>query len=308
MNRKLPSLRGLRAFEAAARHQSFAKAAGELGVTPAAISQQIRQLEDALGVALFSRTTRSLALTERGRAAVPFLKDGFDSLEAAARELSRDSERNTLTVSVTPSFGSCWLLPRLHRFRQKHPDITVHLDATGDLANFEGDGVDIALRQGRGSYKGLKSELLIADFALVVCNPRLLGGTGALPSPAELAGKTLLHVEWQMEAAAAPTWRRWSEYHEVEGLDTSEGMRFTMEEFAVRAAIAGLGFALVTRAFVSDDLASGQLVRALPQAFDMPTKFHHYVVFPPMTDREAGKVVKFRDWLFEESASFQESE
>lgn len=306
MDRKLPSLKGLRAFEAAARHQSFAKAAGELGVTPAAISQQIRQLEDVLGIALFSRTTRSLALTERARAAVPFLKDGFDGLEAAARELRKDSGKNTVTVSVTSSFGSCWLLPRLESFRRAHPDITVHLDARSGLSDFASDGVDLAIRQGRGSYQGLKSERLISDVALVVCNPALLDGKNVLGSPLEMAGKPLLHVEWQMESAAAPTWLRWIGHHAIDGLDTSPGMRFSMEEFAVRAAIAGMGFALVTKAFVSDDLANGQLARALPRKFDMPTEFHHYVVYPPQPGGQPGKVMKFRDWLFEEVASSSE--
>lgn len=296
----LPALSGLRAFEAAARHLSFTKAAAELNVTPAAISQLIRQLEDQVGNKLFSRTTRSLELTERGRAALPHLRDAFDKLHAGARELRGELGRDMITVSVNPSFGSSWLLPRLVDFHAAHPGISVRVDARDELADFQRDDVDIAIRQGRGNYKGLTSELLISDVALLVCSPTLLAGGKALKAPQNLAGKTLLHVDWQIEAEAAPTWERWAGYHGVEGLDLSGGLRFSLEDMAVRAAISGMGVALVTRAYVSDDLAAGRLVRALPSKFDMPSVFHHFVVYPPLTKDKRKKVVLFRDWLFQQ--------
>jgi LysR family glycine cleavage system transcriptional activator len=294
----LPALSSLRAFEAAARHLSFTKAAIELNVTPAAISQLIRQLEDQVGNKLFTRTTRSLDLTERGRAALPHLRDAFDRLHAGARELRGELGRHMITVSVNPSFGSSWLLPRLVEFQAAHPGISVRVDARDELVDFQRDDVDIAIRQGRGEYKGLTSELLIEDLALCVCAPTFLPGGKALNSPKDLAGKTLLHVDWQIEAAAAPTWERWAGHHQVMGLNLSGGLRFSLEDMAVRAAISGMGVAMVTRAYVYDDLAAGRLIRALPRKFDMPTAFHHYVVYPPMTKDKRRKVGMFRDWLF----------
>ncbi len=303
MKRNLPSLTGLRAFEAAARHMSFARAARELNVTPAAISQQIRQLEVGLGVKLFIRTTRSLKLSEQGQAASPFLRDGFDSLEKAARELSREDVDNTITVSVNPSFGSCWLLPRLENFRSAHPQFSIRVDARYDQCDFEKDGVDIAIREGRGTYPGLKSELLISDFVLVVCSHRLLNGKKYLKAPKELARKTLLHVDWLMEAESAPSWSRWVKFHSIDGLDVSGGLRFSLEEMAIRAAIAGMGFALVTHTFVFDDLAADRLVRALPSNYDMATEFNHYLVHPPLQENNRSKkTVLFRNWLLEEAA------
>ena len=307
MKQPLPSLSGLYALEAAARHKSFAKAAAELNVTPAAISQRIRQMEESLGVRLFSRTTRAILLSERLQAALPFLQDGFGSLERAARELRRDSGHDMITVSVNPSFGSCWLLPRLERFRAAHPEITVHVDARIEHCDFERDGVDIAVRQGRGDYPGLESELLISDVAFAVCSPRLLKGRKALRSPQALAKETLLHIDWLAEADAGPAWSQWVERHGVAGLDVTGGLRFNMEEMAIRAALAGMGFALATHTFVADDLAAGRLVRALPERYDMPTVFQHYLVYPALDTRHRqSKTALFREWLRAEAVAMGE--
>jgi LysR family glycine cleavage system transcriptional activator len=301
MNKMLPPLNGLRAFEAAARLQSFKQAAEELNVTPAAISQQIRQLEQHLGAALFVRTTRALELSPRGRRAFPLVKEAFDRLHAAAREMRGAPEEDVLTVSLTATFGTCWLLPRLERFRRAHPEFNVRIDASSRFADFRSDGVDIAIRCGRGTYEGLTSELLMSDVAFVACSPRLLDGGRPLNGPEELAGRDLLHVDWIMEAEAQPSWARWKRHHGITGLDVEGGMRFTMEDMGIRAAIAGMGFSMVTRAFVIDDLAEGRLVRALPERYDMPTVFHHYVVYPPLRNGRPQKVAMFRDWLIEEA-------
>lgn len=298
----LPALGALRAFEAAARHLSFTKAAHELNVTPAAVSQLVRQLEEQVGNKLFIRTTRSLELTERGRAAWPHLRDAFDRLHAGARELRNAPGPDMITVSVTPSFGSCWLMPRLIDFHGLYPGISVRLDARDELCDFKRDDVDIAIRQGRGRYKGLTSELLMSDVALVVCAPALLDGRASQAPQRLLKQKTLLHVDWQIAADAAPTWARWAEYHDVEGVKLSGGLRFSIEDLAVRAAISGLGIALVTKAFVADDLAARRLVRALPEKYDMPTAFHHYLVYPTPSPEKRERLRLFRDWVLRQAA------
>ena len=299
----LPPLSALRAFEAAARCLSFSKAAAELGVTPAAISQLIRQLEQHVGSKLFVRSTRSIHLTERGRAAWPHFRDAFDQLHGGARLLYGDSGKSTITVSVSPSFGSCWLLPRLGTFHAAHPDISVRVDAREELADFSRDEVDIAIRQGRGRYKGLKSELLLKDVALLVCAPKLLPGGRPFEKPEALAGKSLIHVDWTLSPDAAPTWQRWAAFHGVKGLKLAGGLRFSLEDMAVRAAIAGMGVALVTVAFVADDLKAGRLVRALAQKYDMPAAFQHFLVYPPLQTSKRHTLKLFRAWLLDQAES-----
>ncbi|MGD9919854.1 MAG: transcriptional regulator GcvA [Pseudorhodoplanes sp.] len=302
MKPHLPPLGALRAFEAAARHLSFTKAAQELNVTPAAVSQLVRQLEEQVGNKLFVRTTRSLQLTERGRTAWPHLRDAFDRLHAGARELRNAPGPDMITVSVTPSLGSCWLMPRLMDFHALYPGISVRLDARDELCDFKRDDVDIAIRQGRGHYKGLTSELLMSDVALIVCSPTALNGRSSQAPQRLLKQRTLLHVDWQMAEDAAPTWARWAEYHGVEDVKLSGGLRFSIEDHAVRAAISGLGVALVTKAFVADDLASGRLVRALSENYDMPTAFHHYLVYPKPSSEKRKRVGLFRDWILRQAA------
>ena len=298
MKSPLPSLNGLRAFEAAARHLSFAKAAEELNVTPAAISQQVRHLEDQLGIELFWRTTRSLRLTDHAKSVKPLLRDAFDLLHQVAEELqNRDQDIRTITVSVTPSFGSRWLLPRLEKFQADNPEYTVRLDATYDFADFRRHRVDVAIRHGFGEYEGLTSELLVRDAAFVVCAPQLAKSLGPFSSPRDLASKNLLHVDWQTQGEFAPSWSRWVAYHGTEDFEFSYGPRFSMEDMAVRAAIAGMGLALVTRSSVEDDLIAGRLVRALPSDYDMPTDYHHFIVYPPLRSGKPKKVAIFRDWL-----------
>lgn len=299
----LPALAGLRAFEAAARHRSFTKAAQELNVTPAAVSQLVRHLEDQVGNKLFTRTTRSLDLTERGRAAWPHMRDAFDRLHAGTREMRSAPGPDMITVGVTPSFGSRWLLPRLVDFHASHPGVAVRLDARDELVDFKRDDVDLAIRQGRGVYRGLTSELLMADVAIVVCAPALLAEVDHEDPLELLARKPLIHVDWQMSEDAAPTWTRWAERHGAPGLQLSGGLRFSIEDFAVRAAISGMGVALVTKAFVADDLVSGRLVRALPDRYDMPAAFHHFLVYPAPSPAKRHAVMVFRDWLFEQDGA-----
>lgn len=301
MKRSLPPLNSLRAFEAAARHLSFRQAAEELNVTPAAISQQIKQLEALLGISLFTRTTRALSLTEAAETALPLITRGFDSLQEGVKNLKTQRDGGILTVSVSPSFGMRWLLPRLERFRQVYPDFDVRIDASNNLADFERGGVDVALRYGRGRYDGLTSELLISDVAFPVCSPALLAPPHRLEAPEDLRNHALLHVDWVMEPDAAPTWTRWLSFAGTGEIETRGGLRFSMDDMAVSAAIGGLGVVIAARAFVMADLVAGRLIKPFDEEYDMPTDFQHYAVYPAQKLNEP-KVGAFLDWIRTEVA------
>lgn len=301
MNRRLPPLNAVRAFEAAARHLSFTRAAAELHVTPAAVSQQVKVLEDWCGAPLFRRLTRALALTEKGRAALPLLTEGFDRLAEGIERMRADLKSGLLTVSVPPSFGARWLLPRLGRFRAAHPAFDVRIDATDELANFVTDGVDVAVRYGVGDYPGLAVECLMAEVAFPVCSPALVAGDPPLRNPADLCHHTLLHVQWKMEDEAAPSWRMWLLAAGVEGVDPERGPRFTVENMAVQAAIEGQGVALAGGTLVADDIRAGRLVRPFPPSEREATAFSYYLVHPPRHARNP-KVQAFCAWMKRETA------
>ncbi len=227
MARALPPLNSLRAFEAAARHLSFTKAAEELNVTPAAISHQIKALEEFLGVVLFRRLTRALRLTDAGQAAFPKVREGFDNLAEAVEILRAEEEGKVLTVSVSPSFGAKWLVPRLDRFRAAHPDLDIRIDATDRLADFQGDNVDVALRYGMGNYPSLLVDKLFGAEMVPVCSPDLLDGTQPLRRPLDLVHHTLLHLDWTLEEQTSPSWRMWLLAAGVSEVDATRGPRFS---------------------------------------------------------------------------------
>jgi len=299
--RSLPPLTALRAFEAAARLLSFRQAAEELHVTPAAVSQQIKALEDICGQALFRRSPQGLTLTSVGRAALPLLTEGFDRLAAGVEVLRPTTRGRLLTVSVAPSFGAKWLLPRLGRFRAQYPEFDVRLDSSDRLANFKTDGVDLAIRYGGGGYPGLLSDRFLEESAFPVCAPALAAENGPLTAPADLARHTLLHVDWDDGGDMAVTWDMWLTAAGVEGVDASRGPRFTADAMAVQAAIDGAGVALVSSAVAADDLAARRLVRPFPPTEHERTNFCYYLVRPPMNDRDT-KVQAFRDWVLHEAS------
>lgn len=299
MSRRLPPLNSLRAFEAAARHLSFKKAAAELHVTPAAVSQQVRALEDYYGVQLFRRLTRALRLTDAGQAALPPLREGFDKLGEAAERLDGYTDSGVLTVSVPPSFGAKWLVPRLERFRAAHPEYELRIDATDAIVDFDADGVDVALRYGRGVYDRLAAERLMSDVTFPVCSPRLAEAEPPLGCPQDLVRHTLLHVRWKLESEYAPNWRMWLRAAGVDGVDAERGPRFSVESMAVQAAIEGHGVALVSGALVADDLKAGRLVRPFAPALTDATAFSYYLVYPPANAADP-KVEAFRQWILEE--------
>jgi LysR family transcriptional regulator, glycine cleavage system transcriptional activator len=299
MSRRLPPLNSLRAFEAAARHLSFKKAAEELGVTPAAISHQVHALEDYCGVRLFDRLTRALRLTEAGRVALPHLSDGFDRLNEAVEAMRRTQGSGILTVSLAPSFGARWLVPRLDRLREAHPEFDVRLHATDALVSFSGDGVDVAVRYGRGTYRNLRSELLMSEVSFPVCSPKLLEKGPPLRRPEDLRYHTLLHVQWAGEEEAAPNWRMWLSAAGINGIDFERGPRFSFESMAIETAINGQGIALASGALVEADLTAGRLVRPFPPSVCEATAFSYYLVYPEHKAADPN-VMAFREWLLNE--------
>jgi len=296
MTRRLPPLNALRAFEAAARHLSFKKAAEELHITPAAISQQVRGLEDHVGRPLFRRITRGLVLTEAGAAAAPLLTEGLDRLADGAARMRDVPQSRILTVSVAPSLAAKWLVPRMERFRETYPEFDVRLDATNALSSFRGDGVDVALRFGGGSYPGLHAERLIAETAFPVCSPDLLEHGPPLAVPGDLAAHTLLHIQWAMDSETAPNWQMWLRAAGIDTVDPSRGPRFSHDSMAVQAAIEGHGVALAVSTLVADDLAAGRLVRPFPPTINEDTAFGYHLVYPHDNATDP-RVRAFHDWI-----------
>src|SRR5258708_34252604 len=287
---KLPPLPALRAFAVAARHLSFKAAAAELHVTPGAISQQIKSLEQALGIRLFVRLNRQLALSAAGASYLPSIRAAFDEIAGATSRLTA-SER-LINVSVPPSFAAHWLLPRLDRFRTLHPELELALDATMGLANFRDDQADVAVRYGRGRYAGLRADRLFAVRLVPVCSPRLVRGRGAAAKRAVLRGAPLLHDR------ARRNWRLWLESQGLGEVDAQRGPSFSDQTFMLQAAALGQGIALAPDALVADDLAHGRLVQLSDSGW--PTQSAYYCVTPE-SGRADRRVALFRTWLLAEA-------
>lgn len=296
MTRPLPPLNALRAFESAGRHLSFTKAAAELNVTPAAVSHQVRALEETLGVPLFHRLTRALRLTEAGQAALPALGQGFDKLTQAVEQIRAHSEAGVLTISVSPSFGAMWLMPRLEHFRVRHPEIEIRIDGTDRRVDVARGDADVALRYGPGGYDGVRVDRLFGQRNTPVCSPALLQGEHPLSRPDDLRHHTLLHVEWK---DAEASWRMWLLAAGLDDIDPTRGPRFTQETMAVQAALDGHGVALVGDVLVADDLVASRLVRPFDPDLSTPLSFSFYLLSAEDSD-EQPRVAAFRNWLLEE--------
>jgi LysR family glycine cleavage system transcriptional activator len=294
MARRLPPLNALRAFEAAARHLSLSKAAEELSVTPAAVSHQIRTLEDHLGVPLFRRDGRSLLLTDAGQACLPGIREGFERLASAIDEIDSLGMQGVLTVSVAPSFAAKWLVPRLDRFQAQHPEIDVRVSASMQLTDFSRDDVDMAIRYGSGRYPDLVVERLLTESVFPVCSPDLMKGKTALKSPEALAQHVLLHDDSPDNDESCPTWAMWLKAAGVDGVDASRGPRFNQSSLVIEAAMLGKGVALAKATLATADLKAGRLVK--PFEGSAPVDFAYYMVCPK-AKLNLPKVAVFRDWL-----------
>lgn len=291
MASRLPSLNGLRAFEAAARHLSFTVAATELNVTQTAVSHQIRRLEQELGLRLFVRQNRTLALTPQGRDYLPGVRSAFQDLRLATDRLMRRNNTRILTVSTLASFASKWLLPKLADFQATHAGIDVHIASSTALVDFNRDEVDAAIRYGRGQWPGLRADWLMADEVFPVCSPALLNGPKPLRRPEDLAGHTLLYTS----GATGDDWRQWLTAAELPlTLLDAPALSFDLTLITIQAAIDGLGVAIGRTAYVAADIANGRLV--VPFAVKLPSDAGYYLV-SPATRPDPPKLAAFRDWL-----------
>lgn len=297
--KRLPPLNSLRAFVAAARHLSLAKAADELNVTPGAVSQQIKQLEDHLGCALFRRTNRQLLLTDEGQACLPGLVEAFERMHEALHAIAQVGLDGRLTVSVAPSLASKWLVPRLDRFAAKHPEIDVLVSASMALADFESESIDCAIRYGAGRYPGVVVEKLMAESVVPVCSPALLKEKKGLKTPADLRNFTLLHDDSPDQDPSCPDWRMWLRAAGVDTVDARRGLRFNQSSLVLEAAVAGRGVALAKSRLAADDIRAGR-VAALFEV-KQPIQFAYYFVAPP-AKHALKRVQAFLKWLQEEIA------
>ncbi|MDH2402738.1 transcriptional regulator GcvA [Bradyrhizobium sp. SSUT18] len=291
MTARLPSLNGLRAFEAAARHLSFTLAASELNVTQTAISHQIRRLEEELGIRLFVRQNRALALTAEARDYLPGVRAAFNDLRLATDRLLRKDDDKVLTVSTLASLAAKWLLPRLTDFQEHHPGIDVRITTSTSLVDFQRDNVDAAIRYGRGQWPGLRADWLMADELFPVCSPSLLRGGKPLRCPEDLKGYPLLHTS----NANSDDWRLWLTAAGLPGdIARQPGITFDMIFMTIQAAIDGIGVAMGRTSYVQDDIAKGRLV--VPFKIALPADAGFYLVAPEGR-REAPKLTAFRDWM-----------
>src|SRR5579863_5004254 len=292
---RLPSLNALRAFEAVARRLSFARAAEELFVTKAAVAQQIRLLEEEIGEPLVARSGRGLKLTEAGAAGAAGLSDGFAILARAARAMREAKGRRFLVINASASFAATWLVGRIGKFKTRHPDIDVLVDADPRDHN----AADASIRWGDGGFPGLATTKLFKEDVFPVCAPRLAEAGPPLSAPADLGRHTLLHLEWN---PSFPSWPLWSDWLKAAGageVEATRGIYFNQMSMAIIAAAQGQGVALASLAIAADDLASGRLVA--PFATTVRTPFGYYFMCRPEV-AEAPRIRALRDFLVEEAA------
>jgi LysR family transcriptional regulator, glycine cleavage system transcriptional activator len=303
MHNAPPPLNALRAFEAAARHLSLTRAALELNVTPGALSHQIRGLENHLGLKLFDRGVRSIALTAAGKALQPGLQAGFLHIRDALASLDRRGDARVLVVSAPPGFTSKWLAPRLYRFSVACPEIDVRVSSSIKNANFTTDGVDAAVRNlpvNAAQDEALEVEKLIELSLVPVCSPALVEKYGPLTSPNMLKGVPLIHDDSLSAYAAMPTWADWFAAAGVKDADVSRGLRFNSADHALDATVEGAGVLLALDALAYDDLRTGRLVT--PIALTLPSG-RCYAFICLKKRRESANVQAFRAWLREEVAA-----
>jgi LysR family transcriptional regulator, glycine cleavage system transcriptional activator len=292
MTGRLPSLNGLYAFEAAARHLSFTKAAAELNVTQTAISHQIRRLEEQLGIRLFVRRNRALALTREAQDYLPAVRAAFEDLRIATDRLHRPDRPQVLTVTTMTSFAVKWLVPRLPAFQEANPGIEVRVGTSPHLVDFRREDVDMAIRYGHGRWPGLRADWLMSEDIFPVCSPALLTGDKPLKKPEDLAHHTLLHVG---ASGFSEDWRLWLTAAGLPpNLAAKPGLSFDIAVMALQVAIDGRGVAIGRSSFVEADLAAGRLVA--PFDMRLPAAAGFYVVAPPET-ADTPKIARFRDWL-----------
>jgi LysR family glycine cleavage system transcriptional activator len=299
----MPPLNALRAFEAAARHLSLTKASHELNVTAGALSHQIRGLEEMLGVKLFERRVRAIALTSAGKLLYPGLQTGFMQIRDAVAGLDRDGNERVLVVSTPPGFTAKWLAPRLYRFAQAYPDIDARISSSFGLANFTTDGIDLAVRNlpaEPAPDPDLAYEKLLDISVVPVCSPRLLAAHGPARTAEALARLPLVHDDTLINRVEVPTWADWFRKAGLADADVSRGLRFNSADHALDAAGEGAGVLLAHQVLAYDELRTGRLV--IPVDLTLETGRAYHVVWARRR-RQTVRVDAFRAWIRQEVAA-----
>lgn len=281
---RLPPLHALRTFEVAARHLSYSRAAEELHVTHAAVSHQIKILEQHLGARLFRRSGRAMLLTNSGEGLYTHVREGLGRLTQGVDELRVKARRRVLTIGVLPGFAVRWLIPRLADFSRRHPDMDVNLRASMTLTDFSREEVDLAIRFGPGSWPGLKAQKLLDEQLIPVCSPRYRGGL--LPrTPLELLQCTLLHDVYE-------PWNQWFSSVGLASPETQKGPEFSESNLLLRAATEGQGVALALGTLVQKELDTGELIQCFP---GLRARYAYYLVHP--RGPVPANVAAFKTWL-----------
>lgn len=300
MHRRNYPLNALRVFETAARNLSFVKASEELSVSAAAVSQQVKVLEDFLGQPLFRRQPRGLLLTESGQLLLSELGGVFLSLDKAIARVTDNDTRGSLTLSVAPTFAVMWLIPHLQQFDVLYPDIDIRISTGLGLVDFQRDDFDAAIRLGHGDWFGLEKIKLFDESVTPMCSPRLLEGPDAIRTPADLGKHTLLHNHSMDYDVDAPTWETWLAAAGVEGVDANRGTHYSLPDHGWQASIDGAGVVLGWEKLAAKDVAAGRLVAPFDVSQSLGSSF--YLVYPEAYSRRP-HIVAFREWLMKELAS-----
>jgi len=299
MSDAIPSLNALRAFAVAARHLNLTTAAAELFVTPSALSHQIRGLEKALGISLFERTGKGLILTRAGQRLLPGIRDGFEQISQAVAQLREDREENVLTVSMLSTFAMRWFIPRLARFQQAHPDIDVRISTSVALVDFKREDIDCAIRSGAGNWPDVTAIRLFAEKLMPVCSPTLATPEAPLNKPEDLQYHTLLHARLRPD-----DWRVWLHSAGAGELKPAHEQVFETRNFAIQAAVDGLGVAIIDPSLAAKEIQSGRLIQ--PFAHILTAESAWYLVYPERA-AQGRRIAAFCDWLLAEAAESIES-
>ncbi len=293
MRPRLPPLNNLKAFEAAARHESFTRAAEELCVTQGAVSQQVKALEEGLGIKLFNRERQRLVITEAGRDYLTIVRDALDRIAVGTERLLQRQNAGVLTVSTSPDFAAKWLVHRLGHFAEVHSGIDLRVSATLHHVDFAREDVDLAVRHGEGNWPGLDTVQLSAEQLFAVCSPKLLSGRRRLGKPADILKFPLIHLDSRTD------WMRWLRAAGVDEGAVTHGPVLNRASMVIDAAINGQGVALARTTLAAWDLITGRLVRPFPDS--LPLSKTYWIICPRATS-SMPKIVTFRSWLLSEAA------
>ncbi len=290
MVRRLPPLNAVRAFEAAARRGNFNHAAEELNVTPSAISHQVRSLEEFFGTKLFKRSGRTVQLTTKSRDFLRSVTQALDQVSAASQRMMRRPEGNLLNISVSHTFATGWLVPRISEFQVDHPELELRMTTGMAFADFLNSDIDLSISYSRGDFpEDLSSLHLMTEHCVPVCSPEYMQEHGPLATPADIRNCTLLHVLPRLGQ-----WRNWTQVAGVEDIDAERGPKFATTPLSLEAARSGVGVAISNLEFVEDQLRHGSLVA--PFQVEVPSESGYYLVYPSEHADEP-KIEAFRDWL-----------